>query len=288
MKRPKPSSRPARGLPDRQTLIDFLRDAGEAQKADIAKHFGLKGEERRALRHMLKSLEEEGALGKRGRRGFAEAGALPPVGVVEVTSRDLDGDLYVTLTKGGDDIEPVRLAPGRNEAAVGAPGMGDRFLVRFEKRGDGTIEAHVIKKLSQTASRVLGVVRKGKREVRIEPVDRKSKDSFTVFEDAHKLKDGDLDCLDVLVRHGAEPTGRPASPDEVAELIADAARLAAVQYYDDPYVDLDLALDTASRVGNAQVWVTNEYLHDGLRVHGDEILPRLIDLAAGRWTVSGR
>jgi ribonuclease R len=192
MKRPKPSSRPARGLPDRQTLIDFLRDAGEAQKADIAKHFGLKGEERRALRHMLKSLEEEGALGKRGRRGFAEAGALPPVGVVEVTSRDVDGDLYVTLTKGGDDIEPVRLAPGRNEAAVGAPGMGDRFLVRFEKRGDGTVEAHVIKKLSQTASRVLGVVRRGKREVRIEPVDRKSKDSFTVFEDAHKLKDGDL------------------------------------------------------------------------------------------------
>ena len=130
MKRPKPSSRPTRGLPDRQTLIDFLRDAGEAQKADIAKHFGLKGEERRALRHMLKALEEEGALGKRGRRGFAQAGALPPVGVVDVTSRDVDGDLFVTLVKGGDDIEPVRLAPARGESVVGAPGLGDRFLAR--------------------------------------------------------------------------------------------------------------------------------------------------------------
>lgn len=64
--------------------------------------------------------------------------------------------------------------------------------------------------------------------------------------------------------------------------------VAAVQYYDDPYVDLDLALDTAASVGATQVWVTNEYLHDGLRVAGDVILPRLMDLAAGRWDVTGR
>ena len=83
---------------------------------------------------------------------------------------------------------------------------------------------------------------------------------------------------------------RPEWPilyDEV-RLAANEVPVAAVQYYDDPYVDLDLALDTAARVGNTQVWVTNEYLHDGLRVHGDVILPRLIDLAAGRWTVTGR
>ena len=41
-------------------------------------------------------------------------------------------------------------------------------------------------------------------------------------------------------------------------------------------------------MGNTQVWVTNEYLHDGLRVHGETILPRLMDLAGGRWTVTGR
>jgi proline iminopeptidase len=79
----------------------------------------------------------------------------------------------------------------------------------------------------------------------------------------------------------------PVLYDE-ARLATNEVPVAAIQYYDDPYVDLDLALDTASRVGNAQVWVTNEYLHDGLRVHGDAILPRLIDLAAGRWSVTGR
>nr|WP_308036717.1 alpha/beta fold hydrolase [Cellulomonas xiejunii] len=71
-------------------------------------------------------------------------------------------------------------------------------------------------------------------------------------------------------------------------LAANEVPVAAVQYYDDPYVDLDLALRTADGLGNAQVWITNEYLHDGLRVAGDTILPRLADLTSGRWTVTTR
>jgi len=73
---------------------------------------------------------------------------------------------------------------------------------------------------------------------------------------------------------------------DLDRLAANEVPVAAVQYVDDPYVDLDLALGTADAVGNAQVWVTNEYLHDGLRAAGEVILPRLMDLAAGRWTVT--
>ena len=51
----KTPKRPAAGLPDRDTLIAFLREAGEAEKADIARVFGLKGIERRQLREMLKT-----------------------------------------------------------------------------------------------------------------------------------------------------------------------------------------------------------------------------------------
>jgi ribonuclease R len=58
--------KPPAGLPDRETLIAFLRDAGESGKADIARHFGLKGADRRALREMLRALEADGSLGKRG------------------------------------------------------------------------------------------------------------------------------------------------------------------------------------------------------------------------------
>jgi pimeloyl-ACP methyl ester carboxylesterase len=40
--------------------------------------------------------------------------------------------------------------------------------------------------------------------------------------------------------------------------------VAAAVYFDDMYVDAGLQLDTLSRLGNAQGWVTNEFEHDGI------------------------
>ena len=180
------------GLPDRDTLIKFISEARETNKAEIARAFGLKGADRKALRIMLTELETTGALGKRGRRGFAQAGALPPVGVVDVVERDVDGDLFVRLTK-GEDTPTLRLAPDRSEAAGGAPGLGDRLLVRFEALENGEMEARLIKRLGSSAHKILGVIRKSRRETRVEPVDRKSKESLLIPEAmAGDLRDGDL------------------------------------------------------------------------------------------------
>jgi ribonuclease R len=185
-------TRPPQGLPDRDTLLKYLRETGEADKAAIARAFGLKGADRRALRDLLKELEGQGALGRRGRRGFAEAGALPEVGVVDVVERDPDGDLLVKLTKGAD-APLVVLAPDRQAEAGQAPGLGDRLLVRFVRDAEGQVEARLIKRLGQSAHRVLGVVRKARREVRVEPVDRRSKDSLVIPDfAAENLRDGDL------------------------------------------------------------------------------------------------
>lgn len=84
-------------------------------------------------------------------------------------------------------------------------------------------------------------------------------------------------AVDVL----AARTDWPALYDP-ARLAVNEVPVAAVQYLDDPYVDLDLATQTVAAVGSTRVWVTNEFLHDGLRVAGDAILPHLMDLAAGR------
>jgi len=128
----------------------------------------------------------------RGRRD-ARDGALPPVGVADVVERDADGDLFVRLAKAEGESPLVRLAPDSKEAAAGAPGLGDRLLVRFEPLEGGELEARLIKRLGQSAHRILGVVRKGGRETRLEPVDRKSRESLILAEpDARELKDGDL------------------------------------------------------------------------------------------------
>jgi ribonuclease R len=187
-KTPKPAKTP-QGLPDRDTLLKYIREHGEPNKAAMANAFGLKGADRRALREMLNALEAEGVLGKRGRRGFAEAGALPEVGVVDVAERDADGDLFVRLVK-GEDAPLVPLSPGREPGAP-APGLGDRLLVRFRRLETGEYEAKLIKRLGQSAHRILGVVRKARREIRVEPVDRRSKDSL-VLPPGEDVRDGDL------------------------------------------------------------------------------------------------
>jgi ribonuclease R len=163
----------------------------------------------------------------RGRR--RESSALPPVGVVDVVERDADGDLFVRLSKGAPDAATIRLAPDRNEAAGGAPGMGDRLLVRFEKPEGGETEARLIKRLGQSAHRLLGVVRKGRGETRVEPVDRKSRDRLILTgPEAMALSDGDLVLAEVGAarerygpRHGKllEVVGREDEP-RAASMIA--------------------------------------------------------------------
>ena len=216
---PKPrhpkSSRFPKGLPDRETLLKFIRDSGETDKAAIAKAFALKGEERRALRQLLQTLEAEGALGRRGRRGFAQAGALPEVGVVDVVERDPDGELMVRLTK-GEDAPLVALAPARKGDVGPAPGLGDRLLVRFAKLESGEHEARLIKSLGAGAQRILGVVRKARGEVRVEPVDRRSKDSLLLTDpQAQALRDGDL----VLAQASAAETRYGPKRGKLLEVI---------------------------------------------------------------------
>ena len=192
----KTPKRPAAGLPDEATLLAFLRDAGAAEKGDIARHFGLKGEDRRRLREMIRELEAAGKLGKRGRKGFSEAGALPPVGVADVIEKDIDGDLFVRLVEASADAPRALLVPDRSMGRGGkpgpAPGLGDRVLAKFEHGPNGW-EARLIKKLDTATNRVLGVIRKSARETRVEPVDRRSKDVLLVpAVQATELRDGDL------------------------------------------------------------------------------------------------
>ncbi|HZZ87112.1 MAG TPA: ribonuclease R [Caulobacteraceae bacterium] len=129
----------------------------------------------------------------RGRRGGGFPTGFPPVGVADVVERDADGDLFVRLSKAEEGAPLARLSPDRKEAAAGAPGLGDRLLVRFEALEDGAVEARLIKRLGQSAHRILGVVRKARGEVRIEPVDRRSKESLLIpAVEGRELKDGDL------------------------------------------------------------------------------------------------
>ena len=65
----------------------------------------------------------------------------------------------------------------------------------------------------------------------------------------------------------------PIALYDAERLAANEVPVEAAVYFDDMYVDAQLSLDTAARVGSANAWVTNEYEHDG--VHHDGVAERL-------------
>ena len=52
----------------------------------------------------------------------------------------------------------------------------------------------------------------------------------------------------------------------------------AAIYTDDPYVDRRFSEETAALLPTMRPWITNEFLHNGLRTAGDRLLDRLISL----------
>ena len=57
--------------------------------------------------------------------------------------------------------------------------------------------------------------------------------------------------------------------------------VAAIAYAEDLYVPLAFSQETAARVPNVRLWVTNELEHDGLRVDGARVFARLQELRVG-------
>jgi len=128
-----------------------------------------------------------------GPRRPSRASGVEPVAVVDVVDRDADGDLFVRPARADAETPAIRLAPASGESVAGAPGLGDRLLVRFDVSENGEREARLIKRLGQSAHRVLGVVRGVGRQARLEPVDRKSRAILVLPpQEMRDLTDGDL------------------------------------------------------------------------------------------------
>jgi hypothetical protein len=65
-------------------------------------------------------------------------------------------------------------------------------------------------------------------------------------------------------------------------LAANTVPTAATIYTEDLYVERRFAEATAASVPNLRAWVTSEFDHNGLRVDGERIIGRLLDLVRGR------
>jgi ribonuclease R len=218
LKRPR-KPRPSPGVPDRSTLLAFLKEARtELAPRDIAKAFAIKGDERRALNQLLRELKAEGVVASTGRKSIASGETPPDGGVFEVVELSLDGE-PLARASGRDGLygPAILVVPERRGRAPDGPppGIGDRFVGKTRpsrgEPGEGpAFEVAVVKRLGHSAHRVYGVYRTGGVGTlgggRIIPSDRKSRHELVVAGgDAGEAKDGDLVAVRLLPHRGFGP-----------------------------------------------------------------------------------
>ncbi|MBC7770350.1 MAG: ribonuclease R [Phycisphaerales bacterium] len=195
----------------RERVLEAIRKSGgNAQKRDIARELGITAEQKKELRGILRTLEGEGALGRTGRKRYADAQALPASGVMDIVDRDTDGELLARM-RGPDGLfgPAVRLAPGEASGRKGEPavGVGDRVLAKLHRNEDGEHEARVVKRLGQSAHQVLGVFRaikddRGRRfgGGRVVPADRKARHDILIeSQNVGDAAEGDLVLVEIIV-----------------------------------------------------------------------------------------
>jgi len=196
----KPARVKPAGLPTRQQVLDFIAASDTpAGKREIARAFGLKGNEKIALKALLKDMADEGLLDIGPARAFHQMGGVPKVTVLRVI--DSEGAQVIAVPERweaeGHPIPKLRVI---ERGKRGALGVGDRILARTEQAGHGWV-AHPMKKLAGAAEQMLGVVAKDERgKLMLRPVDKRIRYETPISE-ANDAQPGDL----VL----AEKSGRP-------------------------------------------------------------------------------
>jgi ribonuclease R len=180
------------GLPTRDQIIAFIQSSNEpAGKREIAREFGLRGNEKIALKALLKDMTDEGLLDMAPGRAFHKMGGVPKVTVLKIV--DIDGNQPVAVPERweaeGIPIPKIRVVEAKGKR--GALGIGDRILARTEERGNGWT-AHVMKKLAKGSEQILGVVEGGENgRFWLKSVDKKARFD-TAIGDVGEAKAGDL------------------------------------------------------------------------------------------------
>jgi len=192
-----PRKRPA-GLPSRKQILDFIASSDQpAGKREIARAFGLSGQDKIDLKRLLKDMADEGLIDSSPGRAFHQAGGVPKVTVLRVQAVDDSGSAWAVPEQWHAETPPPRLRI-MERGRRGALGIGDRVLARTEEKGQGFV-AHPMKKLERSAELVLGVVKREGTRFWLSPVDKKERRELAIAE----LKDaeaGDLVLCEVAGR----------------------------------------------------------------------------------------
>lgn len=174
-------------VPTRDELLAFIRDSETpVGKREIARAYGLKGDQRIELKELLRDLRDTGEIAPDRAKTFRHPEALTETAVLEIVTVDDEGHLLAVPRR--HDEEKDGPAPRIEVAAptsrsVPAPAVGDRVLASLKRRGKNAYEARIIRRLGGGPKKILGLYEEplGRQGLGlVTPTDRKLRREFDV------------------------------------------------------------------------------------------------------------
>jgi ribonuclease R len=249
-------NRPA-GLPSRKQILDFIASSDQpAGKREIARAFGLRGNDKIALKKLLNDMGDEGLIETSRGRAFHQVGGIPKVTVLKIVEADEDGNIWAKPEHWEADGPPPKLRVIERERR-GALGIGDRVLARTEERGKAHV-AHPLKKLAKTQELVLGVLRKEGTRFWLTPVEKKERRELAVSD----VKDGEAGDLVLCEVSGRGPRGTARVDAVLGDPFAPKSfSLIAIHKYELPHEFSEAVVAEAGRVAKQPLGEREDLTH---------------------------
>lgn len=187
-------------IPSREALRRYLQEAqGRLSKRDIARAFGLRGQQRRELRLLLQELAAEGVVVPAGRRRFHAGGRLPATMVVQITGTDAEGDALARPLTWRESAPPPLIVMAAEPRGRPALAPGEQVVARLRPLGRGRYEGRTLRRLTEAPGRFVGLfytpadTRHHAVAGRIRPSERRARAEWEVpLGDAAEAQDGEV------------------------------------------------------------------------------------------------
>lgn len=201
-----PQSKEKTAIPSMQELTDYLNQQSKSvNKSMIAKHFKIKGDNRRDLNKLLRELKKKGILTRpsASSRKMAITGRLPDYTQIEITGVDSMGDLVARPLEWQSAKIMPQITVVQNKLNPPA-GVGDIVQAKLRHIGKNYYEASLIRRIANKDSQVLGVYVSGF----VRAVDKRLKQTFIMPDVPQEVKDNDLVIVDIPMIKSREPVAR--------------------------------------------------------------------------------
>lgn len=218
---------------DKESVYKFVKTSPKpVTKREVARAFGIKGGENRvALKQILKALEKEEAITKQPGGVYSAPEGLPPVTVLQITEIDLDGDVIARPLEWDEGVmgalPRIEIMPDKKNFKNVRE--GSRALCRLSRVEENLYEARIIRLVDQGSryegGSVMGIVRQQKNGAILQPTHKKAKYDFDIAQgDLNGAADGDLVSAELLPSRGlrrkrvrvSEVIGRQGDPRTIS------------------------------------------------------------------------